>query len=603
MDNTYLLNLDLLKKQNEDIVFGKLDNCRIEDGKLTVYEGGKRWQLESVENMKLPVQIWCDSFINIKKNTVFAIFGLGKVDYVLEMCNRYANNLIIVYEPDESVLQVQLSLPKMTDLLNKDNLFLICGKDRKKVLCRVVDEQLDYKNGFDMQYASIPNYKKIFEEEWKFFQEQITLSNVYLEVSRNTKVYGEEVRGKCYLYNIYDLIKEAGIDSLYEAFHGIDLQEIPAVIISAGPSLDKNINVLKDYQNKVFIICVDSAICTVLKYGLTPDLLICVDPIKNPDLFKNDLGQNIPMITHLYCNYQVTKENKARKFYCSDREMFEKTILEDYGKTVGVLATGGTVANVAFSFLQSVGFQTIIMIGQDLAYPDKRLHTEEAHDEVDFEKQGDRFFYVKDIYGNPVLSEYNMCMYRKWFEEQVIKYPELTIVDATEGGALIEGTKIMTLANALQEYSIKNKPNFSEVIQNAKYLFTDQEQERIKKELDNIMASVQTISDNLARQLKVYDELDQLNRKGKYETKQFQRCIERISDFNKSMDNEKAILLLQLFANKGDFEVNDKLQEENKSQYEEIKLIVDIGRQLIETYVDAEKKLSRALEEVFQQNL
>ena len=64
------------------------------------------------------------------------------------------------------------------------------------------------------------------------------------------------------------------IYQIRQALEGLNVEEIPAILVSAGPSLDKNISELKKAQGKAFIVVVDAALRTVLRAGVRPDLTI-----------------------------------------------------------------------------------------------------------------------------------------------------------------------------------------------------------------------------------------------------------------------------------------------------------------------------------------
>lgn len=595
MDKKILACIKKLEEKNISFE-NTIEECELD--KSIISNNGKSWRMKSNASMELPTDIWCEQFENINDNAWIVIFGVGDLEYLVELTKRHKDNPILVYEPDERNILKQLAKEEMQILLLKENIIWIAGKNRKKHLCKIIDENIDYKNGVDIVKGKIPNYSKAYPEEYNFYIEQISLAKMYISVARNTRVKMEKERGKCFIYNINDIPEQSSVDKLVQAFEKEDMSEYPAVLIAAGPSLDKNIKDLVLYQDKVFIICLDSAIRTAVKWNIQPDLIICVDPIKNPELFNNDIGKNTPLITSLYCNYKITQIHNARRFYCSDKEPFEKDLYRRFQCNIGTLSTGGTVANTAFSLLISLGFKKIILIGQDLAYPNKKMHTKEAYAEEKIDESDDRFFYVDGIDGKPVLTEYNMFIYKKWYEEQVNKYPEIDIIDATEGGALIKGTVIKKLKTALSE-NCGRKKSFDEIIDNAEKLFNDKnESDKMKKIITETMENIPAIMRELKNTLDIYDKLETLNRKGKYNTNAFKKYLHEITIFNNKMDNSMEISLMQLFANEGDYEITDSLHEKTTSKYEEMTLMIRIGRRLIETYINAGEKLLEAREEV-----
>lgn len=588
----------IIKKLEEKEVIFENENMEYGIDDDIVADDGKRWKWKSDISMELPIATWCEQFDDVGDSAWIAVFGLGEIGYLLELTKRHEKNIILVYEPDEKNIVKQLQNTDMTELLSKENIIWVAGKEREKKLCKIIDENIDYRNGMRIEEGKIPNYSKAYPKEYAFFKEQIRLARVYMSVSRNTRIGMEEVRGKSFLYNINDLPEQSSVNKLIKAFKNVDVTEYPAVIIAAGPSLDHNIMDLVPYQDKVFIVCLDTAIKTAFKRGINPDLMVCVDPIKQQKLFENKIGQNTPLVTSLYGNYKVNQIHNARRFYCSDNEPFEKELYNRFNCNIGVLASGGSVANTAFSLLIELGFKKIILIGQDLAYPNKRLHTEEAHMEMEIDVSDNNYFYVEGVDGKPVLTEYNMFLYNKWFEEQAHKYLDVEIIDATEGGALIKGTKIQKLKEAL-ENNCNKKKDFRNIINNAEELL-DSISKKIEMK-DLILETINNIPEvinELKNITKTYDKLDKLNRAGKQNTNAFKKCLTEITVFNNKMDNSLEIMLMQLFANKGDYQVTDSLQKKTTSQYEEIKLMVKVGRELVETYINAGNKLIKSWNEV-----
>ena len=589
----------IIKKLEEKEVIFENENMEYGIDDDIVADDGKRWKWKSDISMELPIATWCEQFDDVGDSAWIAVFGLGEIGYLLELTKRHEKNIILVYEPDEKNIVKQLQNTDMTELLSKENIIWVAGKEREKKLCKIIDENIDYRNGMRIEEGKIPNYSKAYPKEYAFFKEQIRLARVYMSVSRNTRIGMEEVRGKSFLYNINDLPEQSSVNKLIKAFKNVDVTEYPAVIIAAGPSLDHNIMDLVPYQDKVFIVCLDTAIKTAFKWGINPDLMVCVDPVKQQKLFENKIGQNTPLVTSLYGNYKVNQIHNARRFYCSDNEPFEKELYNRFNCNIGVLASGGSVANTAFSLLIELGFKKIILIGQDLAYPNKRLHTEEAHMEMEMEidVSDNNYFYVEGVDGKPVLTEYNMFLYNKWFEEQAHKYLDVEIIDATEGGALIKGTKIQKLKEAL-ENNCNKKKDFRNIINNAEELL-DSINKKIEMK-DLILETINNIPEvinELKNITKTYDKLDKLNRAGKQNTNAFKKCLTEITVFNNKMDNSLEIMLMQLFANKGDYQVTDSLQKKTTSQYEEIKLM-KVGRELVETYINAGNKLIKSWNEV-----
>ena len=593
MGNYFEQNKRLLKVRCLNLEFEneELDDSFLDEKLLLIYGKKNTLQLHSQVNMDIPVAVWCDQFSDIANQAVIFVFGMGDIR---------TKDMIVVYEPDERILLHQMYHHDLSGLLEKKNVIWVVGKNRRGDLCTIIDERIDYQNGFESRMAAIPNYIKSYADDYNFFYNQIEMVKIYDMVTANTLISSEEERGKCYLFNLYDAISQASIRELIAAFQSQNLEGIPAVVIAAGPSLDKNIEKLKDYKDKVFIICVDSAIRTALENHIRPNLIASVDPIKPATYFDNAYGRNIPMISHVHTNPEIIRLHNGRRFYSADQGEYESWFFEKYQKDLGAIVTGGTVANTGFSVARNLGFSTIIMIGQDLAYPDKKIHANATDSEFDMEEgiKSGKYFYVDGVNGDRVLTEGNMCVYKAWYEEQIEKYPKLNIIDATEGGALIKGANTMTLQEALEKNCTGKMMDFASIIENAEYLLDADKQKDAKERFFNTFDEVQSVCQKLKQQLRLYDQLDELNRKGKYYTNRFKKLLQEINTINDEMDNSPAIYLMRIYANQGEYELRADFRSKTENVYDEVLQMVKTGKKLDQTYLEAAEKLLRAKDEM-----
>ena len=102
---------------------------------------------------------------------------------------------------------------------------------------------------------------------------------------------------------------------------------------------------------------------------------------------------------------QVVEMNKAAHFYEVDEEAYlNRIIIEETGKSGVQLPTGGSVANNGLSLLVQMGFKTIILVGQDLAYPNFKLHTKAAYSDENnmILPEQNEYVLVEDVHGNLV---------------------------------------------------------------------------------------------------------------------------------------------------------------------------------------------------------
>ncbi|MFB3787271.1 MAG: motility associated factor glycosyltransferase family protein [bacterium] len=249
----------------------------------------------------------------------------------------------------------------------------------------------------------------------------------------------------------------------------------PAVLIAAGPSLEKNIGQIAAYQDGLFIFCVDTAYRVALAHGIRPDFVAATDPtglnlkhfegIENPTppvlIFESDVNPEIPR-----------RWNGLRLFLNSAKAQINRWIEETAGP-FGLFDQGLSVAHTLYNAAEWLGCDPIFLAGFDLAYPREggtthasgtALNREVApvpagaaqatilpgphHDAVTREE----ILWVMGSDGQPVPTSKAMAVFLHKLSERIKQSPSL-VYDATEGGALIEGTIVRRLADILPQFA------------------------------------------------------------------------------------------------------------------------------------------------------
>ncbi|MCR5271966.1 MAG: DUF115 domain-containing protein [Lachnospiraceae bacterium] len=552
---------------------------------------GKEYCMQSRVDMDYAISVWLQQFKDIDKKSVFIIFGFGHKGYIERLSEQYKDNRIIVYEPDSDVIKSQYN-----DIALFTNVTVATGADGKMQYLSALENTVDFLNKSFLQIASIPNYVNIFKEEYVLFKNYIKMVIEQVLVSKNTVINDEKIRGRAYIYNMMKISETTSFLEMYEEFKNCDFSNYSAVVVSAGPSLDKNVKELKKYKGKVFILCCDGAIRTLLENDIVPDMTICVDPGKNPESFATPEAAAIPMFISPQTNYELSRKITGRKFMIKTRERtLIDAIYEYYGKELFAAPTGGSVANTAFTLVRVLGFGKIVLIGQDLAFSEGKLHSdayaEDTIKEEVFAKPD--IEYVEGINGDKVLSDGLFKLYREWFEKQCELYPDTVIIDASEGGALIKGTKIMTLKEALSMSDQNETIDFEEMVASVPYSFADEQKKQVDEFLDSVVKSVSKICDEIKRELNNYDDLDRIIRNNVPNQKELKKVLEKVMAYLTKLENYPANTLFNMFENKQDYEIMEELagreSNSNNDMLKEVRLLAKTGRATLERYLASGK--------------
>ena len=221
------------------------------------------------------VEAWCNQHDVSHYRTIAVVFGIANGAYIRELHKKNDEMIILVYEPSRDIFEQQYNMQNINDIIEDDKIIVAVGKER--YIYAVMASILDYEVIKYTKLFVTPNYDVIFEKELKKFYESYIENANRLIVSRNTiRVFGRNMT-KNAANNLLDCVKQYSVYNLKEEFDKLDKSKIPAIIVAAGPSLDKNINDLKKAKGKAFIIAVDTALKPLANAGILPDIAVTVD--------------------------------------------------------------------------------------------------------------------------------------------------------------------------------------------------------------------------------------------------------------------------------------------------------------------------------------
>lgn len=557
---------------------------------MAVNRNGRLYYLNSRYSDEEFTKNWAKQFEGDNYKTVYIIFGLSNFSYAKELLKKVGeNNIVLLYEPNKNIFIKAIEVVDITEIVKSDNVVLCIDGINNELFGDFVAVVLaDYGLMRITKYCCMPNYDELYPVIWRDVIKSIKEKYQSVILSRNTEILMATEFIKNIINNCKDIVRQYSVVQLELRFKQIDnIEEIPAILVSAGPSLDKNINEIRKAKGKAFIVAVDTALKTLLKKNIIPDIVITIDSHKPPILFMHMEFKDIPMVVCDCSNYELYVLHQGKRFYFAETESYMSYIYNECtGGKLYSTETGGSVANNAFSLINILGFKKIILVGQDLAYTGKKFHTTDAYGESDKNVLEDynKYFEVEDIYGGKVYTESNMDLYRKWFESQIVRYPRLNVIDATEGGAKIEGTKIMTLKEAI-ERECKIDIDFKKIIAELNRPITDEKADEILQEIDNIPDNLLAEKDKLKKYKRKYEKLEELSRKGKVASKEFNKLVEEINEITEYIENKKLLKLANVYEKNTEFEVLGNVYHTKDSVKDEIRDISNNGIKLMDSYI------------------
>lgn len=478
-----------------------------EDGNIAVFNHGNWWRLNSFYNRKEAVN---QALQPIKEKGYISqlyVLGMANMEYVNEILDTVpTDTIVLIYEPNAKVFEANLYYKDMSKIFERKYTFLFVEGVNEKDMDSYVDY---YSNCIQVEYLYTfisPNYDEIY---FDLLQKRVESCNRVMEMaiaSENTVVMRGEEINYARIMNMGLLLHSTVLSELKDKFHKkINVEEFPAIIVAAGPSLDKNISLLHKAKGKAFIIAVDSAVRMLEKYDIEPDAFITLDAVKPAVLFQNKIALNTPLFYCAHSIYDYIKNLKGKKIYCNMDNVGD-ALLKHIGKEEQMISGGGSVSNAAFSIAQYIGFKNIIAIGLDLAFKDNKKHASVVYKEAEVNlSESSQYTYVQGINGEELLTYKNFVLYKEWYERRV-QTGEVTLINATEGGAYIKGAVHMSFQNAIEKYC-KKEVNVSEIISECKDIFDNNEVKEYKELLAQFEEDCTEIQKYYHKCLKLYEQI------------------------------------------------------------------------------------------------
>lgn len=551
----------------------------------------RMWLLNSTYNPTEAARVWVKQYekdTKINNHSIFSILGMsdGRAIKELMKCTKFS--AMIVYEPCEDIFWDAIGRELYGEILEDERIFLVIGGICEEAYPMLLKRMLDYSNFRRVICTALPNYDRIFLESYKRMLGEYRDAAEYVMAVRNTELQ-RAVESTQNAYKLTrDIIRQYNVGQMYHVIRRMGLEDVPAILVAAGPSLDKNIDYLKKAEGKSFLMVVDTALNTVLNHGIKPDMTITVDSRKPLRLFEHPDYAEVPIVLAAQSRYEAVKKNKARHYYELSTESYVGRIIQKkVKKEVEELESGGSVANSALAFLIEMGFKTVVFVGQDLAYPNGKTHAQDAYKgtEKNIDIQDSKYIQVEGNDGKPIWTEWNMNAYRKWIEQYILRYPNIRFINATEGGARIFGTEVCSLKDVIDTFCTREIDRRCFFVDQETFC-TREEQELLLQEVRRIPDDLELLESDLKRLKELYIKLEGASRKKINDAFWLKPMLREISTITSRVEEKDVSVLIRPYMIDYSYAVEEEIYEygSDDSIYAQVKDIVKQGKTLIKGY-------------------
>lgn len=481
--------------------------------------------------------------IKLTENSITVLFGLGNGRIVLEIAKKLNEDAqLLIYEPCKELYFYVMEHFDMTAMLEDKRISVFVEDVDADMLSSSLSFLLNNVNVGVTVLEAHPKYKELFPEYYEkvqtIFKEcrDSALTNLRTILTRSRSMTNNAIANLSYFIH----------SKLSTDLIGKFPKDMPAIIVAGGPSLDKNYEVLKQAKGKALIIAMDRTAKYLLDRGIEPDMYCSLDYGKNPALFEDERLRDIPFLYMPDLSHQVMKVvGKEKLIYGTGDFRFYDSLIEEYGKRPIVIPVGGSVATFAYGFAWRMGFKRIILVGQDLALTGGKVY---SGGQENMRKNVEEFGHMM-VPGNVeemVETRGDFYIYWIWFN-QAVKEGEGTVevTNATEGGAKIEGTEVITLQEAVDKYCTKEY-DIKSIFDREEYIFPQDRLEDVYEVFAKKRKEIEKLKDmskdarEAARRCKVLVERNDLG-------KEFKEKNKMLSKVGKLFEEDAVASLLNKF--------------------------------------------------------
>jgi hypothetical protein len=385
------------------------------------------------------------------RENLTVLFGLGLGYQALELAKRIpAGERIMVFEPHTDLLYLALCHLDLTPLFTRPNLTITSSTTISSSL-------LTHLNMFElaaftgMRLVTNPAFERLpLAEGYKTIADRLRYEAMAVAGNVQTLMVMGEMQQMNILLNFPELLDNPPFKNLLGRFEGK-----PAIIVSAGPSLEKNMHLLHELGDRALIIAVDTSTKPLQAAGITPHLVVTGDPQEaNARHLWNVKAGPTYLIAEPQSPVSAVQRWPGPKFICSFHDNMMQWldgVLGDRGR----VRVWGSVAVMAYDVAVKVGADPIVFIGQDLSFPGGRTYASGTYFETEDKKEmtvdrlrqeGSQLIEMTDINGETVLTNRQMYAYFNYLSDQFYsaEVRGRRIINATEGG-ILHGPKVTVM--------------------------------------------------------------------------------------------------------------------------------------------------------------
>lgn len=442
-----------------------LELTRADDGAWTGVCDGRR--LASARRPLDEAERFAES-IDVGKSAAVVVSGFGLGHHVAALARRLKQTgVIIVFEPDAALLRRALSTIDCTPWLATTRVVLVTGEDEASVATATAGLEgvlaagtafVDHPPSRARLGDRGPRFAASFAKVMRAVRTNIVTTLVHVDLTLRN-VFG----------NIAAYLASPGIIDLKGAARGR-----PAVVVSAGPSLRRNLDVLArpGVRDRFVLIAAQTVLKPMLERGIRPHFVAALDYADISTRFYEGLTaadvEGVTLVAEAKANPAIFAAYPGRVRMPAE-PILDELLGEEFARERGTITPGATVAHLSYYLARYLGADPVVLVGQDLAFTDGQYYSAGAAIHRVWSGELNEFntlemlewqrivrmrrtlHKAEDHLGRPVYTDEQMATYLVQFEREFASDASrgLRVIDATEGGVRKRHAEVSSLASVV----------------------------------------------------------------------------------------------------------------------------------------------------------
>ncbi|WP_037287204.1 motility associated factor glycosyltransferase family protein [Saccharibacillus sacchari] len=448
--------------------------------------------------------------------SVIFVYGFGNGIGLADLIEMYPDRFFIVHEPDLSSFHKMVYDYDFRELLKWPKLLWISvGESQLKILFHKICTYMNEELAFVALRHYLENDMDVLQ---KLKEEFVDYRNIF-ESNRSTE---KRYQKEWFENSINQIANVLNAPSLFE-FTG-SLKGCTAVIVASGPSLEQDIEWIRELASHALVISAGSSIQALAKHGIRPHISAIMDGGEiNEQIFSVEGALQSSLFYTSSAYYKISERKYGDSFHAVVQNDITSRYLLDMSENDPLMIPTPTVTGTAIQVAAWLGASTIVLTGQDLSFQQDKFYTSGvAHtDTADMERiVQDSKHHVMNVYGEYNRTNNSFLMMKDAIESLITSIPKIQFINATRGGAAIVGADWKPIEEVYEE--VKNQVMEKETIkwllqkENKGIRTDDVFQNRIllvKNRIINVLSDSLKLQNELLQIKRQIDKLPELSRK------------------------------------------------------------------------------------------